>query len=438
MASIGTANGNGRQMLRLPLRLLGDDRLARMAARGDGRAFEAVYRRYHRELYRYCRAILGESEEANDALQSTMAVALDHLPNAERRRSLRGWLYRVAHNEAVSILRRRTVPLDPLRLPEGIAPGADVSVEQRERLRQLVSDLRALPDRQRGALLMREMSDLSYPQIAEAMATSPGAARQLVYEAREALRAADQGRRAAIARRRADLTALFPPLAPAGASGLLASLLGGIGEGGTAGTGGATAIGGAGVKAASIASVVVLGAGAAGIGGGLESPFGPGGDPAPAASVPRTAPVPSTPLRTSEPGGKLVGASPRVEHTAPAAQDRSDSERNPSHRHSGGDPATAQSRGRAVRDHGGAAGNSQPVGPPATPPGAGSSSSATPPPSSASGGNSPSAADQGLTQAVTAQTGTHTNSSVVAAPPAVPGTQAGANAVPRAEARTKP
>ena len=87
MASIGTANGNGRQMLRLPLRLLGDDRLARMAARGDGRAFEAVYRRYHRELYRYCRAILGESEEANDALQSTMAVALDHLPNAERRRS---------------------------------------------------------------------------------------------------------------------------------------------------------------------------------------------------------------------------------------------------------------------------------------------------------------------------------------------------------------
>src|SRR5690348_9614438 len=107
MASIGTATGHGRPTFRLPLRLLGDDRLARMAARGERRAFEAMFARYHRELYRYCRAILGEHEEANDALQSTMAIALHHLPRAERRASLRGWLYRVAHNESVSILRRR-------------------------------------------------------------------------------------------------------------------------------------------------------------------------------------------------------------------------------------------------------------------------------------------------------------------------------------------
>jgi RNA polymerase sigma factor (sigma-70 family) len=165
-----------------------------MAARGEQRAFEVLFTRYHRELYSYCWAILGEPEEAHDALQNTMAVALRHLPAAERRTSLRGWLYRVAHNEAVSMLRGRLATIDPVELPEGTSPGADARFEERERLRQLFADLGGLPARQRSALVMRELSDLSYSQIAAALETSGAGARQLVYEAREALRAVEHGR----------------------------------------------------------------------------------------------------------------------------------------------------------------------------------------------------------------------------------------------------
>ena len=88
------------------LRLLGDDMLARRAADGDQQAFAAIYERYHQQLYRYCRSILRDPDDAGDALQNTMVGAL----RAMHRRqpgSLKGWLYRIAFNESISLARRR-------------------------------------------------------------------------------------------------------------------------------------------------------------------------------------------------------------------------------------------------------------------------------------------------------------------------------------------
>ncbi len=69
-------------------RLLSDTRLIRLARRGDQGAFEAIFKRYHQELYRYCRAILRDPDEAQDALQSTMTSALRSLPGDERQIAL--------------------------------------------------------------------------------------------------------------------------------------------------------------------------------------------------------------------------------------------------------------------------------------------------------------------------------------------------------------
>src|SRR6476646_6391615 len=104
-------------------RLLSDERLTRRAVGGDERAFAAIFERYHQLLYRYCLAILGNPEDAQDALQNTMVRALRALPRQERSISLRPWLYRIAHNESIDLLRRRRVtePFDPDSLPERIA-----------------------------------------------------------------------------------------------------------------------------------------------------------------------------------------------------------------------------------------------------------------------------------------------------------------------------
>jgi RNA polymerase sigma factor (sigma-70 family) len=175
-------------------RLLSDERLAARAAANDKRSFAEIYRRYGQDLYRFCLSIVGNPEDAGDALQSTMAKALKALPGEERQIRLRPWLYRVAHNESVELLRRRreTVEL----AGDLAAPGGGVAevAAQRERLSQLLRDLAELPERQRSMLAMRELAGFEFEQIGEAFETSPAVVRQTIYEARLSLRQLAEGR----------------------------------------------------------------------------------------------------------------------------------------------------------------------------------------------------------------------------------------------------
>src|SRR4051794_17544286 len=137
---------------------MNDERLAHRAAAGDERAFAAIYRRYQEDIYRFCLGIVGNGPDAQEALQNTMVQALRSLPGEERKIRLKPWLYRVARNEAINIIRERrgTTPLEPERLASG--PGLASEAETRERLRRLLADLAQLPERQRAALVMRELS----------------------------------------------------------------------------------------------------------------------------------------------------------------------------------------------------------------------------------------------------------------------------------------
>lgn len=293
------------------LRLLGDDRLARRAAEGDREAFAVLYRRHHQALYRYCRAILGNGEDAEDALQGTMAAALRALPGERRQIKVKPWLYRIAHNESVSLLRRR-VPHAGLEAAVHVAAPRGSDPETKERLRHLVADMRELPDRQRAALVMRELNGLNYDEIAATLESSPGATKQLVYEARTALHEMAEGRdmscdsvrrlmsaedrrvlrgrklrahlkecagcrefKQVMEVRRRDFAAMAPPL-PALAA---AALLQGLGGGGHGGGALAGLVGGAAGKAAAtsalikgattVAVIATVGAGAAGVTGNL-------------------------------------------------------------------------------------------------------------------------------------------------------------------------
>jgi RNA polymerase sigma factor (sigma-70 family) len=289
------------------LRLLSDERLSRRAAEGNEAAFAVIFERYHQGLYRYCRSLL-DHDDASDALQNTMAAALRSLPGEGREVPLKPWLYRVAHNEAVSVLRRRR-PTSELHEDSASTPGPEVEAEVRQRLATLTSDLRELPERQSGALVMRELNGLGYGEIAAIFGTSEAAAKQSVYNARLALQQFDDGRamdcesvraslsagdgrilralrmrahlrqcegcsafEAGIDRRQTDLAMLAPPIGPLAAGALLDGLL--HGGGGSAGGGGLLALLSAGggkiaatsaaVKSATaVGAAIVLGAGVA-------------------------------------------------------------------------------------------------------------------------------------------------------------------------------
>jgi RNA polymerase sigma factor (sigma-70 family) len=174
---------------------LGDERLARLAARGSDRAFAAMYERYHQQLYRYCRSILRNDADAQDALQSTFTRALSALKRDKRSAPVRPWLFRIAHNEAISVLRRRRggdEQLDGAPLPT--VASAEDQAGARARLELLMGDLATLPDRSRSALVMREMSGLSHEDIAVALDISTGAAKQAIFEARRGLLECAEGR----------------------------------------------------------------------------------------------------------------------------------------------------------------------------------------------------------------------------------------------------
>jgi RNA polymerase sigma factor (sigma-70 family) len=330
-------------------RVLSDDRLVRRAADGDERAFAAIFDRYHQRLYRYCLGIVGNSQDAQDALQNAMVKVLRALPGEERRIDLKPWLYRIAHNESIELLRRRreTRELDA----EQAAPGAGLAgeVASRERLRRLFADLDQLPERQRGALVMRELAGLDFAEIGTALGTSAAVARQTLYEARLSLRQMDEGREMScetvtkalsdgdgrvtrrrdlrahlrtcsdcrrfgeeIEGRRHDLAALSP-LPAVAAAGLLHGLIGGQGaSGGVAavlGGGAAKSLGAsAALKgAATVAAVAAIGVGAADRGGLVDAGL-PGGGGSQA--------NPTQPAGAGGPAGAATGGAPRSESSA--------------------------------------------------------------------------------------------------------------------------
>lgn len=295
-----------------PRRLASDKWLAERAARGDRRAFAEIFGRHHQAIYRYCRSILRDPEDAADALQNTMAAALRGLEGETREIALKPWLYRIAHNESLSMLRGRRAHLTLEADREPVARGTEVEVLQSERLREVVADVQALPDRQRGALVMRELSGLEYAEIAAAFGIREGAARQAVHEAREMLHEIEQGRamrcadvrelisagdrrrlrgrtirshlrscaechdfEAMIPARRAALAAAAPPLAAPLAATLLQGLLGG------------TQMGAAGASSAAASAASAGGSGGAAAAGAIGG--GPAGSLAGVATIAKVA-----------------------------------------------------------------------------------------------------------------------------------------------------
>ena len=178
--------------LRLPSRLLRaapDDRLVAALRRGDEQAFEAIYDRHHRPLLAFCRHMLGSHEEAEDALQRVFVSAHRHLSDGSADVNLKPWLYTIARNRCLSMLRarRETIALDDVGEPscDGLALAEEV--ELGEALKEMLGDLARLPEDQRAALVLAELGDLSQQEIAATLGVRADKVKALIFQAREAL-----------------------------------------------------------------------------------------------------------------------------------------------------------------------------------------------------------------------------------------------------------
>jgi RNA polymerase sigma factor (sigma-70 family) len=171
------------------LRVADDERLVAEVRVGNRGAFEVVYDRHHAGILAFCRHMLGSREEAEDVVQQTFAAAYQALLADDRDIALKAWLYAIARNRCLSVLRvrREHVELDDAETRYPATAGLSVEVEQREDLRALLDDLQRLPDEQRAALVLAELGAHSHEEIAVVLGVPTPKIKALIFQAREAL-----------------------------------------------------------------------------------------------------------------------------------------------------------------------------------------------------------------------------------------------------------
>ena len=167
------------------LSVLGDARLVELVRRGNEAAFEVLYDRHHRGLLSFCRHMLGSRQEAEDAVQHTFLSAYNALLRDDEPIQAKPWLYTIARNRCLSVIRARRE--QPGEVAEPSTAGLSEQVSERADLRELLHDLGDLPERRRAALVLSELGGLSHPDIADVLGCQVAQVKSLVFQARSAL-----------------------------------------------------------------------------------------------------------------------------------------------------------------------------------------------------------------------------------------------------------
>lgn len=246
-----------------------DGVLCRLALRGNAGAYEALYTRHHGALYGFVFHLLGRgasAEDAEDIAQESFSTAFSKLADRRDDGSFKSWLFTIARNRAYDQLRAgRPQMADVTELPIAAEGGPERQAESKAEMAWLMTALGDLPERQREALVMREMGGFSYGEIAEDMETTVPGVKQLINRARGSLTEAADGADLRPRKLRKELAALVPVIP-------IAMTSAGVTAFGVAGTSAGVAAGAGGFSAATKAAAVVLTVAAIGGGAiGLES-----------------------------------------------------------------------------------------------------------------------------------------------------------------------
>jgi len=167
-------------------RLASDEHLVERVRAGSAPAFEALFDRHNRGLLGFCRHMLGSAADAEDAVQHTFMAAYADLMSSDKPITLRPWLYTIARHRCVSMLRSRRERLLE-DLPEHAADHVAAQIDTREELRETLADIARLPEDQRAALVLAELGDAPYAEIAEILECRHEKVKALVFQARSAL-----------------------------------------------------------------------------------------------------------------------------------------------------------------------------------------------------------------------------------------------------------
>lgn len=165
--------------------------LIERAQQGDRSAFGELVRRHYDNVVNVVYRMCGEALLAEDAAQEAFIRAWVNLPSFEPRSSLRNWLYRIAVNAALDVLRRKseeTIEDEEMLMISDQAPSPEETLITKERAELLHGAVKTLPEAARSVLVLREYGELSYQEIASVLDIPIGTVMSRLNYARNCLR----------------------------------------------------------------------------------------------------------------------------------------------------------------------------------------------------------------------------------------------------------
>ncbi len=173
-----------------------DAAVARAAGAGDRDALELLLERHVDRIHAVCRRIVGNPEDALDATQEAMLAVVRGIGRFDGRSAFSTWCYRVATNASLDELRRRgrrpvpTETIDEVAAPPGVperaAAGGEDVVDARLDVDRALA---GLPEDFRVAVVLRDLADLDYPEIAAVLGVPVGTVKSRIARGRSALKA---------------------------------------------------------------------------------------------------------------------------------------------------------------------------------------------------------------------------------------------------------
>ncbi len=168
-----------------------EESLVQRAKQHDQEAFAQLYEEHFDKIYRYLVLRVGDEMEAEDMTQQVFLNALQSISSFNWKGvPFSAWLFRIAHNQVVDFLRRKTkratVPLDESLASSDTDP--QLMTEQRSDIEQLMMATRQLTGSQREVIALRFAGGLSVAEVAKVMGKSSGAVKALQHSAIVALR----------------------------------------------------------------------------------------------------------------------------------------------------------------------------------------------------------------------------------------------------------
>jgi RNA polymerase sigma-70 factor (ECF subfamily) len=149
--------------------LLQEQLLIRELRRGNAKAFELLYKRYHARLYNFCMSIIRNKQDAEGMVQEVFIAVWENREKLDENKSFSGFVFSIAKNKALNRIKQnlsRQVYLEYMQMENQVQNDMVSDIESRELMDYLLKTIQELPDKTKQIFLLSRNEGLTYKQIA--------------------------------------------------------------------------------------------------------------------------------------------------------------------------------------------------------------------------------------------------------------------------------